>query len=90
MVKNSLNLSARTLFAPNEALSALVAPFLTPVLHTVDGNIQGKNGCEDTFIRTHGTLIRAQDILSRTEPSIQILEHCHAFLSDALGETCDA
>ena len=41
MVKNSKNLSARTLFAPNEALSALAAPFLTPVSRTVDGNVQG-------------------------------------------------
>ena len=88
--KNSKNLSVRTLFAPNEALSALAAPFLTPISCTVDGNVRGKNGCEDTFIRTRGTLIRAEDILSHTEPSIQILEHCHAFPSDALGETCGA
>ena len=66
----SKNLSARTLFAPNEALSALAAPFLAPVSRTVDGYVWGKNGCEDTFIRTRGTLIRAQDILSHTKPSI--------------------
>ena len=88
--KNSKNLSARTLFAPNEALSALAAPFLAPVSCTVDGNFRGKNGCEDTFIHTRGTLIRAEDILSRTKPSIRILEHCHALPSDALGETYGA
>ena len=84
--KNSQNLSARTLFAPNEALSTLAAPFLAPVSRTVDGNVRGENGCEDT----RGTFIRTQDTFSRTEPSIQILEHCHAFPSDALGETCGA
>ena len=80
----------RTLFAPNGALSALVGPFLTPVSRTVDGNVWGENGCEDTFFRTHGTLIHTEDTFSRTKLSIQIWEHCHAFLSDALGETCGA
>ena len=67
-----------------------MTPFLAPVSRTVDGNIWGENGCEDNFFRTRGTLIRAEDTLSRTEPSIRILEHCHAFPSDALGETCGA
>ena len=68
--KQVKNLGARTLFAPNKALSALAAPFLTPVSRTVDGNIRGKNGCEDTFFRTCGTFIRTQDTFSRTKPSI--------------------
>ena len=89
MVK-TVKIYARTLFAPNEALSALAATFLAPASRTVDGNIRGENGCEYNFFRTCGTLIRAEDILSRTEPSIRILEHSHAFLSDALGETCGA
>ena len=84
------SLSARTLFAPNKALSALAAPFLAPVSHTVDGYVWGENGCEDNFFRTLGTLICTKDTLSHTKPSIRILEHCHAFPSDALGETCGA
>ena len=80
----------RTLFALHRTLSALLAPFLAPASRTVDGNVWGENGCNDSLIRTVHTLIRMQDTLSRTKPSIRILEHFHAFPSDALGETCGA
>ena len=80
----------RTLLALHRTLSALAAPFLAPALHTVDGNVRGEDGCEDNFIRTVDPFIRTRDTFSRTKPSIRILKHCHAFPSDALGETCGA
>ena len=76
-MKNSQNLGARTLFAPNQTLSAPVAPFLAPILCTVDGNVRGENGCEDTFIRTVHTLIHTKDTFSRTELSTQTLKLDH-------------
>ena len=88
--KNSQNLGARTLFALNEVLSTLAAPFLALVSRTVDSNVRGENRCKDTFFRTRGTLICTKDTFSRTKLSIQIPWLHHAFPSDALGDTCGA
>ena len=60
-IKNSSHKKVRceiTRFALAVSLSAPAAPLLAPASHAVDGNVRGKNGCEDNFIRTPGTFIR--------------------------------